>query len=80
VRRSMGRDVIITSRSAANAMLVAESSLESVAKRLHDIEAGHGLPAESFKLVGSGRITAGIEDPVVQIRQEANAASPFEVM
>ena len=52
--------MIITSRGAAGAMLVAESSLESVAKRLHDIEADHGLPAESFKLVGGGRITAGI--------------------
>jgi hypothetical protein len=76
----MGRKVTITSRGAVSAMLVAESSLESVAERLHDIGAGHGLPAESFKLVGSGRITACIEDPVVQIRQEANAASPFEVM
>jgi hypothetical protein len=61
-------------------MLVAESSLESIAKRLHDLEAGHGLPAESFKLVGSGRITAGIEDPASQIQHEANAAYPFEVM
>lgn len=76
----MGHKMIITSRGAASAMLVAESSPKSIAKRPHDIGAGHGLPAETFKLVGSGLITAGIEDPVVQIRQEANAASPFEVV
>lgn len=80
VRRSLRRKVIITSRGAASAMLVAELLLESFAKCLHDIEADHCLPAESFKLVGSGWITAGIEDPAARIRHEANAASPFEVM
>jgi prevent-host-death family protein len=74
-----GRKVIITSRGAAgHAVLVGESylkELESAAKRLRDIEAGHGVPADSFKLVGSGRITAGVEDPVAEIRLEATAAA-----
>lgn len=74
-----GRKVIISSRgTAAHAVLVAESylnELESAAKRLRDIEAGHGLPADSFKLVGSGRVVAGIEDPVTRIRLEATAAA-----
>ena len=79
VTSRQGRKVIITSRGAAShAVLVGESylnELESAAKRLRDIEAGHGLPADSFKLVGSGRITADIEDPVAQIRLEASAAA-----
>ena len=49
----MGRKMIITSSGAASAMLVAESSPESVAKRPHDIGAGHGLPAETFKLAAA---------------------------
>jgi hypothetical protein len=73
------RKVIITSRGAAgHAVLVGESylkELESAARRLRDIEAGHGLPADSFKLVGSGRLSAGIEDPVAHIRLEASAAA-----
>ena len=79
VTSRQGRKVIITSRGAAShAVLVGESylnELESAAKRLHDIEAGHGLPGDSFKLVGSGRITAGVADPVAQIRLEATAAA-----
>jgi PHD/YefM family antitoxin component YafN of YafNO toxin-antitoxin module len=75
VTSRQGRKVIITSRGAAShAVLVGESylnELESAAKRLHDIEAGHGLPADSFMLVGSGRIMAHIKDPVAQIRLEA---------
>jgi PHD/YefM family antitoxin component YafN of YafNO toxin-antitoxin module len=78
VTSRQGRKVIITSRGAAShAVLVGESylnELESAAKRLRDIEA-HGLPADSFKLVGSGRITAGVEDPVAQIRVDATAAA-----
>jgi prevent-host-death family protein len=74
-----GRKVIITSRGAANhAVLVGESylnELESAAKRLRDLEAGHGMPADGFRLVGSGRITAGVEDPLAGIRAEANAAA-----
>lgn len=74
-----GRKVIITSRGATgHAVLVGESylnELESAAKRLHDIEASQGVPADSFRLVGSGRITAAIEDPVGQIRLEATAAA-----
>jgi len=79
VTSRQGRKVIITSRGAvSHAVLVGESylnELESAAKRLHDIEAGQGLPADSFKLVGSGRITAGVADPVAQIRLEATAAA-----
>jgi PHD/YefM family antitoxin component YafN of YafNO toxin-antitoxin module len=79
VTSRQGRKVIITSRGAAShAVLVGESylnELESAAKRLHDIESGHGLPADSFKLVGSGRITVGVGDPVAQIRLEAAAAA-----
>jgi len=59
-------------------VLVGESylnELESAAKRLRDIEAGHGVPADSFKLMGSGRVVAGVEDPVAQIRLEATAAA-----
>ena len=54
---------------------IQKAQLESAAKRLRDIEPGHGLPADSFKLVGSGRIAMGIEDPVAQIRHEADAAA-----
>jgi PHD/YefM family antitoxin component YafN of YafNO toxin-antitoxin module len=74
-----GRKVIITSRgSATHAVLVAESylnELELAARRLHDLEAGHGVSADSFRLVGSGRITAGVENSVAQIRLEATAAA-----
>ena len=74
-----GRKVIITSRGAAgHAVLVGESylnELESAAKRLRDMEAGQGIPADSFKLVGSGRVVAGVEDLVTQIRLEAAAAA-----
>ncbi|MDR0780319.1 MAG: type II toxin-antitoxin system prevent-host-death family antitoxin [Pseudomonadales bacterium] len=74
-----GRKVIITSRGATNhAALIGESylnELESAAKRLRDIEAGHDMPADSFKLVGSGRVSATAEDPVAQIRLEAAAAA-----
>ncbi|MBV9084207.1 MAG: type II toxin-antitoxin system Phd/YefM family antitoxin [Acidobacteriaceae bacterium] len=74
-----GRKVIITSRGAAgHAVLVGESylnELESAAKRLRDIEAGRGVPVGSFRLVGSGRVSSGVEDPVAQIRLEAAAAA-----
>jgi hypothetical protein len=74
-----GRKVIISSRGAAgHAVLVGEAylnELESAAKRLRDIEAGRGVPADSFKLVGSGRIAAGVEDPIAQIRLDAAAAA-----
>ena len=79
VTSRQGRKVIITSRGAAgHAVLIGESylnELESAAKRLRDIEAGQGVPAGSFKLVGSGRVTAGADDPVAQIRLEAAAAA-----
>ena len=74
-----GRKVTIASRGAAgHAVLVGESylnELEAAAKRLRDIEASHGVPADSFKLVGSGRVTAEVEDAIAQIRLEAAAAA-----
>jgi prevent-host-death family protein len=74
-----GRKVIITSRGAANhAVLVGESylnELESAAKRLRDMETAHGLPVDSFRLVGSGRITTGIDDPLAEIRAEAKMSA-----
>lgn len=74
-----GRKVIISSRgTAGHAVLVGESylnDLESAARRLREIEAGHGVPADNFRLVGSGRVVAGVEDPVARIRLEATAAA-----
>jgi prevent-host-death family protein len=71
-----GSKVIITSRGAANhAVLIGEAylnALESAAKRLRELEAGQAAPADSFKLVGSGRIAAGVENPLAAIRSEAN--------
>ena len=79
VTSRQGRKVIITSRgTATHAVLVGESylnELESAAKRLRDIEAGRGRPPDSFRLLGSGRIPAGVEDPLAQIRLEANATA-----
>jgi prevent-host-death family protein len=72
-----GRKVIITSRGAANhAVLVGEAylnDLESAAKRLRDLEAGRAAPEDSFKLVGSGRIAADIENPLAEVRSDASA-------
>jgi hypothetical protein len=74
-----GRKVVITNRGATGqAVLVGQSylsELESAAKRLRDIEAGRGVPADGFKLVGSGRVSAAVEDPVAQVRLEAAAAA-----
>jgi len=74
-----GRKVIIASRGAADrAVLVGEpylNELESAATRLRAMEAGREVPANSFKLVGSGRITAGVKEPVAQIRLEATLAA-----
>jgi PHD/YefM family antitoxin component YafN of YafNO toxin-antitoxin module len=71
-----GRKIIITSRGNENhAALVGESylnDLEAAAKRLRDIESGNQGPP-GFKLVGSGRVTASVEDPLAEDRAEANA-------
>jgi len=71
-----GRKVVIASRGAAtHAVLVGESylnDLEAAAKRLRDLEAGRAPPADSFRLIGSGRITAGVGDPLAEVRAEAN--------
>ena len=79
VTSRQGRKVIITSRGAtSHAVLVGESylkELELAAKRLHEMETAHGLSADTFKLMGSGQITVGVEDPLAQIRIEAAAAA-----
>ena len=72
-----GRKVIITSRGSENhAVLIGESylnELEVAAKRLRDIESGKANPGSDFKLIGSGRITDGVDDPLADIRRDANA-------
>lgn len=79
VTSHLGRKVIITTRGAADhAVLVAESylsELESKAKRLRDIEAGHAAPSGEFRLVGSGKVAADIDDPLAEIRMEARLSS-----
>ena len=72
-----GRKVVITSRGSENhAVLVGEaylSELEAAAKRLRDIESGKAKPTPDFKLIGSGRIADGVDDPIADIRLNANA-------
>jgi PHD/YefM family antitoxin component YafN of YafNO toxin-antitoxin module len=72
-----GRKVVITSRgSESHAVLVGESyfnELEAAAKRLRDIESGKAKPVSDFKLIGSGWIADGVDDPLVDIRGDANA-------
>jgi PHD/YefM family antitoxin component YafN of YafNO toxin-antitoxin module len=71
------RKVLITSRgSEHHAVLVGESylnELEAAAKRVRDIKSGKGRPASDFKLIGSGRIADGVDDPLADIRRDANA-------
>ena len=57
-------------------VLIGESylnELEAAAKRLRDIESGKANPGSDFKLIGSGRITDGVDDPLAGIRRDANA-------
>jgi PHD/YefM family antitoxin component YafN of YafNO toxin-antitoxin module len=72
-----GRKVVISSRGSENhAVLVDESylnELEAAAKRLRDIESGKAKPASDFKLIGSGRIADGVEDPLADLRLNTNA-------
>jgi hypothetical protein len=72
-----GRKVVITSRgSEQHAVLVGElylNELEAAAKRLRDIESGKGHPASDFKLIGSGRMADGDDDPLAELRGDANA-------
>ena len=74
-----GRKVVITSRGSENhAVLVGESylnELEAAAKRLRDIESGNAKPASDFKLIGSGRIADGVDNPLTDMRRDANALS-----
>jgi hypothetical protein len=74
-----GRKVVITSRgSEQHAVLVGESylnELEAAAKRLRDIESGKAHPASDFKLIGSGRVAEADDDPLKDIRRDANALS-----
>lgn len=73
-----GRKVIIAMRGRPDhAVLVSEaylSELETAATRLRDIEAGHSVPADEFRLLGSGRIAPGAGDPVAAIRADAQAS------
>jgi hypothetical protein len=72
-----GRKVVIKSRGSENhAVLVGESylnELEAAAKRLRDLESGKANPASDFKLIGSGRIADGVDDPLADIRRDASA-------
>ncbi len=69
-----GRKVVIKSRGSENhAVLVGEAyldELEAAAKRLRDIESGKVKPASDFKLIGSMRISGGVDDPIADIRAE----------
>ncbi len=72
-----GRKVVITSRASEHhAVLVGEpyfNELEASAKRLRDIESGKVHPASDFKLIGSGRLAYGGEDPLADVRRDENA-------
>jgi hypothetical protein len=72
-----GRKVVITSRgSEQHAVLVGESylnELEAAAKRLRDIESGKTHHPSDFKLIGSGRMADGGNDPLADIRRDENA-------
>jgi PHD/YefM family antitoxin component YafN of YafNO toxin-antitoxin module len=72
-----GRKVVITSRGSENhAVLVGEqylNELETAAQRLRDIESGKAKPISNFKLMGSGRVNDGVDDPLADIRRDANA-------
>ena len=72
-----GRKVVITSRGSKNhAVLIGESylnELEASAKRLRDIVSGKTNHESDFKLIGSGRITVGVDDPLAGMRRDANA-------
>ena len=64
--------------SENHAVLVGESylnELEAAAKRLRDIESGNAKPASDFKLIGSGRLADGVDDPLADMRRDANALS-----
>jgi PHD/YefM family antitoxin component YafN of YafNO toxin-antitoxin module len=71
-----GRKIVITSRGSENhAVLVGESylnELEAAVKRLRDIESGKAKPASDFKLIGSGRVADGVDDPLADLRPNAN--------
>ncbi len=74
-----GRKVVITSRgSELHAVLVGEAyldELEAAAKRLRDIESGKAHCASDFKLIGSGRVAESDDDPLKDIRSDANTLS-----
>jgi hypothetical protein len=40
---------------------------------LRDIESGNANSGSDFKLIGSGRIADGVDDPLADIRRDANA-------
>jgi hypothetical protein len=49
------------------------NELEAAAKQLRDIESGKAHPAADFNLIGSGRISDGVEHPLAGVRRDANA-------
>jgi hypothetical protein len=57
-------------------VLVGESyfnELEAAAKRLRDMASGQSEAVLAFRLMGSGRIEDGIDDPLADMRRDANA-------
>lgn len=72
-----GRKVVIANRgNEAHAVLVGESylnELEAAAKRLRAIESELAKPASEFRLIGSGQVAEGVEDPLLDIRTDTNA-------
>jgi len=71
-----GRKVIIRSRgSEDHAVLVGEAylvELETAAQRLREIESGKSSLASEFKLIGSLKLNADVDDPLTDLRAEAN--------
>jgi PHD/YefM family antitoxin component YafN of YafNO toxin-antitoxin module len=71
-----GRKVVIRSRgNEQQAVLVGEAyfnELEAAAKRLRDLASGKAIPPLDFRLMGSGRIADGVDDPLADLRRDAN--------
>ena len=65
-----GLKIIIRNRSTKNlAVLVCEAyfkELETTAKRLRSLAGGTATRAQDFRLIGSGRIADGTDDPMAK--------------
>lgn len=72
-----GRKIVIRSRGNENhAVLVDEAyliELEAAARRLQELASNQTEPAASFRLMGSGCIAAGFDDPLADLRGQADA-------